>query len=152
MGAIIASMGVAMFMYIQHEANYIEPSAGNTVKVGSVEHVITFEGIYDGNKENTPGNMFVMIGITAKNIGDEKTVISGGQVYFVDEKDQKHEAFFGEFSVINLFLEGLDPNKPIQRTIQFDVPFDEEKQYKIIIHPQKDQSTADTSVVCLRNC
>ena len=93
-----------------------------------------------------------MIGITAKNISDEKTVISGGQFYIVDEKDQKHEAVFGEFSANDLFLEGLDPNKPIQRTTQFDIPFDEEKQYKIIIRPQKDQSTVDTAVVCLTNC
>jgi len=151
-GAIIASMGFAMFMYIQYETNYIESSAGNTVKVGPVEYVITFEGTHNGDKENTPENTFVMIGITAKNISDEKTVISGGQFYFVDEKDQKHEAIFGEFSANDLFLEGLDPNKPIQRTTQFDVPFDEEKQYKIIIRPQKDQSTVDTAIVCLTNC
>jgi len=151
-GAIIASMGAAMFMYIQYETNYIESSVGNAVIVGPVEYVITFEGTHNGDKENTPENTFVMIGITAKNISDEKTVISGGQFYIVDDKDQKHEAFFGEFSASDLFLEGLDPNKPIQRTTQFDIPFDEEKQYKIIIRPQKDQSTTDTAVVCLTNC
>ena len=149
---VIGTMAAGMFMYIQYETNFIESSAGNTVKVGPVEYVITFEGTHNGDKENTPENTFVMIGITAKNISDEKTVISGGQFYFVDEKDQKHQAVYGEFSANDLFLEGLDPNKPIQRTTQFDVPFDEEKQYKIIICPQKDQSTVDTAVVCLTNC
>lgn len=151
-GAIVASMGFALFTYTQYETNFIESSVGNPVIVGPVEYIITFEGTHNGDKENTPENTFVMIGITAKNISDEKTVISGGQFYFVDDRDQKHEAFFGKFSANDLFLEGLDPNKPIQRTTQFDVPFDEEKQYKIIIRPQKDQSTVDTAVVCLTNC
>ena len=39
-----------------------------------------------------------MIGITAKNISDEKTMLTGGQFYIVDEKEQKHKAVFGEFS------------------------------------------------------
>jgi hypothetical protein len=151
-GAIMASMGFAMFMYIQYETNYIESSVGNAVNVGPVEYIITFEGTHNGDKDNIPENTFVMIGITAKNISSEKTVISGGQFYIVDEKDQKHAAVFGEFSAIDLYLEALDPNNPIQRTTQFDIPYDEEIQYKIIIRPQKDQSTTDTAVICLTNC
>ena len=151
-GAIIASMGFAMFMYIQYETNYIESSVGNAVNVGPVEYIITFEGTHNGDKDNIPENTFVMIGITAKNTSSEKTVISGGQFYIVDEKDQKHKAVFGEFSAIDLHLEVLEPNNPIQRTTQFDIPYDEEKQYEIIIRPQKDQSTTDTAVICLTNC
>ena len=151
-GAIIASMGLAMFMYTQYQTNYIESIAGNAVIVGPVEYVITFEGTHEGDKETIPENVFVKIGITAKNISDEKTVISGGQFYLVDGKDQLHKAVYGEFSSKDLFLEGLDPNKPIERTTQFDIPFDEEIQYKIIIRPQKEQSTVDTAVVCITNC
>ena len=150
--AIIASMGLAMFMYTQYQTNYIQSSVGNAVIVGPVEYVITFEGTHEGDKETIPENVFVKIGITAKNISDEKTVMSGGQFYLVDEKDQKHKAVYGEFSSKDLFLEGLDPNKPIERTTQFDIPFDEEKHYKIIIRPQKDQSTVDTASICLTNC
>ena len=145
-------MGFALIMYTQYEVNYIESSVGNTVKVGPVEYVITFEGTHNGDKGNMPENTFVMIGITAKNTSDEKTIISGGQFYLVDDRDQKHKAVFGEFSANDLFLEGLDPGKPIERTTQFDVPFDEEIQYKIIIRPQKDQSTTDTASICLTNC
>ena len=53
LSAIIASMGVAMFMYIQYEINYIESSAGNIVKVGPVEYVIMFEGTHNRDKEST---------------------------------------------------------------------------------------------------
>jgi len=151
-GAIIASMGVAMFMYTQYQTNYIESSVGNTVTVGPVEYVITFEGTHQGDKETTPENTFVMIGITAKNISDEKTALSGGQFYLIDEKDQKHKAVYGEFSSKDLLIVGLGPDKAVETTTQFDIEFDEEKQYKIVIRPQKDQSTVDTASICLTNC
>jgi len=151
-GAIIASMVVANYMYTQYTTNYIESVAGDTITVGPVEYVVTFEGTHEGSKDVMPENTFVMIGITAKNIGDEKTLFSGGQLYIVDEKEQKHEAVYGEFSSKDLLLEWLEPNKAVEKTTQFDIPFDEDKQYKIIIRPQKDQSTVDTAVVCITNC
>jgi len=151
-GAIIVSIGLSMFMYTQYTTNFIESVVGEKVTIGPVEYVITFEGTHEGSKEVKPENTFVIIGITAKNTSDEETIISGGQFYIVDEKDQKHEAVYGEFSSKDLFLETLEPNKPIERTTQFDIPFDEENQYKIIIRPQKEQSTVDTAVVCITNC
>ncbi|QLH06682.1 DUF4352 domain-containing protein [Nitrosopumilus ureiphilus] len=151
-GAIIASIIFANYMYTQYTTNYIEAVGGKATIVGPVEYIITFEGTHEGSKEVVPENTFVKIGITAKNITDKKTIISGGQFYIVDDKEQKHEAVYGEFSSKDLFLETLEPNKPIERTTQFDIPFDEEKQYKIIIRPQKDQSTVDTAVVCITNC
>lgn len=151
-GAIIASMAIAMFMYTQYTTNFIESTAGETVTVGPVEYVVTFEGTHEGSKEVVPENTFVMIGITAKNIGDEKTLFSGGQLYIVDEKEQKHEAVYGEFSTKDLLVEWLEPDQTIERTTQFDIPFDEEKQYKIIIRPQKEQSTVDTALICITNC
>jgi len=149
---VIVSMGAAMYMYAQYQTNYITAVAGETVTVGPVEYTITFEGTHEGDKETIPENTFVMIGIVAKNIGDEKTLISGGQFYFVDEKDQKHEAVYGEFSSKDMLMEWLEPNKPIEKTTQFDILFDDEEQYKIIIRPQKEQSSVDTAVICITNC
>ncbi len=151
-GFIIVTMAAGMYTYTLYQTNYIASVAGETVTVGPVEYVITFEGTHDGSKEVVPENTFVMIGITAKNISDEKTMLTGGQFYIVDEKEQKHQAVFGEFSSKDLFIEWLEPNKPIEITTQFDIPFDEEKQYKIIVRPQKEQSTVDTAVVCITNC
>ena len=151
-GAIIASMAVAMYMYSEYQVNFIETNAGESVIVGPVEYTVTFEGTHEGDKETQPENTFVMIGITAKNIGDEKTVLSGGQFHFVDEKEQKHEAVYGEFSAKDLLLEGLEPGKSVEKTTQFDFPFDEEETYKIIIRPQKEQSTVDVAVICITNC
>ena len=145
-------MAAAMYTYNEYKINYIEANEGETVTVGLVEYTITFEGTHEGDKETIPENTFVMIGIVAKNIGDEKTLVSGGQFFFVDEKDQKHKAVYGEFSSKDMLAEWLEPNKPIEKTTQFDIAFDEEKQYKIIIRPQKEQSSLDTAVVCITNC
>ncbi len=152
LGVILATMAAGMYTYALYQTNYITAVAGETVIVGPVEYVITFEGTHQGNKEVVPENTFVKIGITAKNVSDEKTLLTGGQFYIIDEKEQKHEAVYGEFSSKDLFVEWLEPNKPIEITTQFDIPFDEEKQYKIIIRPQKEQSSVDTAVVCITNC
>lgn len=151
-GAIIGSMVLANYMYMQYQTNFIEVSEGETVIVGPVEYIVTFEGTHDGDKETEPENTFVKIGIIAKNISDENTVVSGGQFFLIDEKDQKHKAVFGEFSSKDLWLVGLEPNKPIEVTTQFDIPFDEDENYKIVIRPQKDQATVDTASICLTNC
>ena len=95
-GAIIASMIFANYMYTQYTTNYIEAVGGKPIIVGPVEYTITFEGTHVGSKEVIPKNMFVKIGITAKNISNEKTIISGGQFYIVDDKEQKHEAVYLE--------------------------------------------------------
>ena len=151
-GAIIGSMGLAMFMYTQYQTNYIESSVGNVVTVGPVEYIVTFEGTHNGDKETVPENTFVMIGVTAKNVSEENTALSGGQFYLIDERDQKHKAVYGEFSPKDLWLVGLDPGNPIEVTTQFDIEFDEDIQYKIVIRPQKEQSTVDTASICLTNC
>ena len=151
-GAIIGSMVLANYMYMQYQTNFIEVSEGETVIVGPVEYIVTFEGTHEGDKETEPENTFVKIGIIAKNISDENTVVSGGQFFLIDEKDQKHKAVFGEFSSKDLWLVGLEPNKPIEVTTQFDIPFDEDENYKVVIRPQKDQATVDTASICLTNC
>ena len=151
-GAIIGSMVLANYTYLQYQTNFIEVNEGETVTVGPVEYVITFEGTHEGSKEVRPENTFVKIGITAKNISDEKTLLSGGQFYVIDEKDQKNKAVFGEFTSKDLWLEWLEPNKPIEVTTQFDIPFDEDTNYKIIIRPTKEQATVDTASICLTNC
>jgi len=151
-GVIIATMAAGMYTYSQYQTNYITANAGETVIVGPVQYAISFEGTHDGDKKTVPENTFVMIGISAKNISEDKTIISGGQFYIVDEKEQKHEAVYGEFSSKDLLFEGLDPGKQIERTTQFDIPFDEDSLYKIIIRPQKEQSTVDTALICITNC
>ena len=151
-GAIIISMGVGIYMFIQYQPNFVQASAGEPVTIGPVEYRITFEGTHNGNEDTRPENTFVKIRIDAKNIGDEKTRISGGQFFFIDENGQKHQPVYGEFSEEDLLDDLLEPNKPVSWTTQFDVPFDEEKKYNIAIRPAKQHESIDTAIVCLINC
>ena len=151
-GVIIGSMVIANYMYMQYQTNFIEVSAGETVLVGPVEYTVIFDGTHEGDKETQPENTFVQIAITAENVSDEKTMLSGGQFYLIDEKDRTNQALFAEFSAKDLWLVGLDPNKPIEVTTQFDIEFNEDENYSIVIRPQKDQSTVDTASICITNC
>ncbi len=152
MGAILSTMAFGIYMYTQYQTNYITSVVGETVTVGPVEYVITFEGTHKGSDTVVPKDTFVKIGITAKNTSNEKTPLTGGQFYIVDGKEQKHKAVYGEFSSKDLLVEWLEPSRPVEITTQFDISFDEKEQYKIIIRPQKEQSTVDTAVVCITNC
>lgn len=140
-----------MYMYVENKINIIEANSGDKVKVGPVEYTITFEGTHVGDKETKPENTFVNIGIVAKNISEEKTLMSKDQFYIIKDKT-RYEAVHGEFSSKDLLSEWLEPGKAIEKTTQFDIAFDEEKQYKVIIRPQKEQTSADTAVVCITNC
>jgi len=150
-GAVVGSMGIAIYTYTQYQTNFVTGVAGETVRVGPVEYIITFEGTFEGTDETKPKNTFVKIGIVAKNISKEVTNLSGGQFFFVDG-NKKYEATYGEFDVNDLLFEKIEPNKPVQRTTQFDVKFEDGKQYNILIRPQKEQSTVDTASVCILNC
>src|SRR3989338_2249216 len=151
-GAIVISMAAAMYMYTQYQTNFIIVKAGEPVVVGPVEYTITFDGTKKGKKETVHANTFVKIRIIAKNISDEKTRISGSQFYLIDEKQQKHQPVHGEFSTEDLSDAWLEPNKPVMLTTQFDIPYDEQKQYNIIIRPLKQQSSVDTALICITNC
>ncbi len=160
-GIIIISMTVTMYMYTQYQTNFISVKVGEPVVIGPVEYTITFDGIYKGNEkliETKPDNVFVKIRIIAKNISEEKTVISASQFYLIDEKQQKHLPVHGGVST-DLVYEGfrssdhgLEPNKSVIMTTQFDVSYNELNQYNIIIRPSKQQSSVDTAVICIANC
>lgn len=150
--AIVISMGAAMYMYTQYQTNFITVDAGESVIVGPVQYSITFDGTNSGNKETQPENIFVKIRIEVENISQDPTRISGGQFYLVDENEQKHEAVYGGFSEEDLFNHQFDPGKSMTWTTQFDIPYDEQQKYKILIRPLKEQSTVDTAMICITNC
>ena len=152
LGGLIVALVVLLYLYTENQTNLVQTTSGETVKVGSVQYVITFEGTHEGSKEVKPENTFVKIGISAKNIGDEKTLLSGGQFLLLESNASKYEAVYGEFSSKDLLLEWIEPNKPVEKTTQFDIPFDEEKRYDVIIKPQKVQSSSDIAKICILNC
>ena len=150
--AIVASMAIAIYMYTEYRTNYVEVAAGQPVMVGPVEYTIVFENTHGGDKEEKPNDIFVMIAITAENKGDQSTILSGGQFYIIDANNTKKQPTYGKFSAKDLLVEELKPGQIVERTTQFDIPFDEDSQYKILVRPQKEQSTMDVASVCITNC
>ena len=150
--AIMASMAAAMYMYAQYQTNYVTANAGEPIVVGPVEYSITFDGTHNGDKNTKPENTFVKIRINAKNISDEKTRMSGGQFYLVDENQTMHQAVYGAFSPEDLLDDWLEPGKPVSWTTQFDVPYDAKERLGVTIKPTKQQSTVDVGNVCIVNC
>lgn len=151
-GAIVISMGSAMYMYTQYQTNFIIAKSGEPVVVGPVEYRVVFDGTHKGNREKTPEDVFVKIRVNAENIGNKETRVSASQFYLIDEKQQKYQSTYDVFSAEDLSDLWLEPNKPVMFTTQFDIPYDELKQYSVIIRPSKQQSTVDTALICITNC
>lgn len=151
-GAIAASLVLATYMYTEYQPNFIAVQAGQPVQVGPVVYTVEHIGQHEGDKDIQPEEIFFQIRISAENVGSSTTLLSGGQFYLLDENDKKYRAIFGEFSDEDLFNSDLKPNTPITKTTQFDIAYDEEKNYRIGILPLKEQSSNDIGIVCVQNC
>jgi len=150
--AIVISMVAAIYMYAQYQPILIYVNEGESVTIGPVQYAVTFEGTHEGNKETKPENTFLKIRIVATNISEEETRMSGIQFRLVDETRPNIAAVYGGFSEEDLIDDKLKPGKTVSWTTQFDVPYDEEEQYKVVIRATKEQSSSDTAIVCLTNC
>lgn len=151
-GGIIASMAIAMYMYTEYRTEYIEVGAGEPIMIGPVEYTVEFENTHNGDKEEKPEHIFAMIKLTAENKGDERTLLSGGQFYIEEEDGKRHQAVYGKFSQKDLLVEWLEPGDIVERNTQFDILFDEDATYHILIRPQKEQSTNEVAAICITNC
>ena len=144
-------MAAAMYYYTEAQPNYVEVNSGEPVIVGPAQYTITFDGTNSGNKETQPENTFVKIRIEVENISQETTEISGGQFQLIDGY-QKFKAVYVGFSEKDLYVETLEPGESASWTTQFDVPYDEQKQFDLVIRPTKEQSSLDIVKICLTNC
>ena len=150
--AIIVSIGFALFYYVEFQPNFINVNGGESVKVGPIKYTIEYIGQHNGDENTKPENTFFQISIIAENEGVEASKMTGGQFYILDENDKKVQPVYGSFSENDLLTYMLEPNVPVSFTTQFDVPFDENKQYRIGILPTKEQSSRDIGIVCVTNC
>ena len=149
---LAASMAFATYMYYEYQPNFILVEEGVPVQVGPVLYTISHLGMHEGDDDIKPENIFFKIQIDAENLGPSTTLLSGGQFYLLDESDNKFRAVYGEYSDEDLFNDQLEPNEPITRTTQFDIPFDEDMTYRIGILPTKEQSSNDIGIICVLNC
>jgi len=150
--AVIVSSGVAISFYLEFQPNFIYVNGGESVQVGPVKYIIEYIGEHSGDKKTSPEHTFVQISIIAENLGKESTRMNGGQFYILDENDAKVQPVYGSFSENDLLNDMLEQHVPVSYTTQFDIPFDENKQYRIGILPTKEQSSMDIGIVCIINC
>ena len=150
--AIVISIGIAFSFYVEFQPNIINVNGGEPVNVGPIKYTIEYLGQHYGDDNTLPENEFFQISIIAENQGIESSRMTGGQFYILDENDKKVQPVYGNFSENDLLTYMLEPNEPVSFTTQFDVPFDEKKQYRIGILPTKEQSSRDIGIVCVRNC
>jgi len=149
---ITVSIGFAIVYYLEFQPNFIYVNGGESVQVGPVKYIIEYIGEHDGDEKTSPEHTFVQISIIAENLGKESTRMSGGQFYIIDENDAKVQPVYGGFSENDLLNDMLDQHVPVSYTTQFDIPYDENKQYRIGILPTKEQSSMDIGIVCIINC
>ena len=151
-GAIIASMGFATYMYYQYQPNFKHVNSGEPVQVGPVVYTVEHIAEHNGNEDTRPEGIFFQIRIMAENVGTDTTRMHGGQFYILDEDDNRSQPVYGDFSEEDLFNDHLEPNTPVIWTTQFDIKYDENMQYRIGILPTKEQSSIDIGIVCVQNC
>ena len=149
---IIVSIGFAIWSYLEWQPNFILVSGGESVQVGPVKYIIEHIGEHNGDEKTSPEHTFVQISIIAENLGKESTRMSGGQFYILDENDAKVQPVYGNFSENDLLNDILEQHVPVSYTTQFDIPYDENKQYRIGIKPTKEQASMDIGMVCIINC
>lgn len=154
MGGVVASMIVAIYAYTLYQPNALEVPHGEPIILGPIEYAITFEGTNNGNDELRPEHTFVRIRINMQNVAGYDATVNGGQFYIIGAGSSPKQPVFGNgtFGQEDLLRETLEPGSHITRTTQFDVPFDDESTYQVLIRPAKEHATPDHGVVCLINC
>ena len=150
-GIMIPIIAISMYTFIENDVNIIKVTSSDKVTIGPLEYSVAFDETHKGDKDTTPENTFLQVKITAENISDEENVISGGQFYIIKD-NKRYNAVFGEFSPKDLKREMIEPGKTLERTTQFDIAFDEQEKYEVVIKPLREHSTSDTAIVCITNC
>ena len=151
-GIIAFSMVLAGSYFWTVQTIYITPESDESVAVADVMYDIEFVTIHDGTKEVKPEGVFFQISITAVNMRDEPTNLSGGQFILVDGNGITHIAQFLDTGPDELWYEKIEHGVAVTRTTQFDIEYDKDEQYQIIVKPLKEQKTNEWGKVCVKNC
>ena len=151
-GIIALSMVIAGSYFWTVQTIYITPESGESVVVADVMYDIEFVKIHDGTKEVKPEGVFFQISITAVSMRDEPTNLSGGQFILVDSNGITHIAQFLDTGPDELWYEEIEHDVAVTRTTQFDIEYNKDEQYQIIVKPLKEQKTNEWGKVCVKNC
>ena len=143
LGGIVGSMVIALYAYTLYQPNELTVPHGEPVILGPMEYAVTFEGTNNGNDEFRPEHTFVKIRVNMQNVAEYDAAVSGGQFYIVVPGSMPQQPHFGNGTLgqEDLLFETIQPGSHITRTTQFDVPFNAEDTYQVLIRPAKEHAT-----------
>lgn len=143
-GAILISMGAAMFFFFEYQPNLIERQLGEPITIGPATYTLTYEGMEKGSKEIESDRTFMKIGIMAVDKNGESITAEKKQFILLDKDRVQTEPTHGIFAEESPQIIAYFPLK--------DDELDEEFQYRMMIRPTKDQGSTDLGFVCITNC
>ena len=173
LGLVIGSVSVSMFIFIDNTTIDVTPESGEHVQVGDIKFDVQFVSYYEIlekkseylefekdliqkgiSSSETPDGIYFQIQITAHNIGTETVRITGGQFHLFDTNNTKYDAVFIGYGEGELSLIDLEPNSSITVTTQFDIPYDDQMEYRVGIIPDRYglQDYQERGFVCVKNC
>ena len=173
LGLVIGSVSVSMFIFIDNTTIDVTSESGEHVQVGDIKFDVQFVSYYEIlekkseyiefekdlvtkgiSSSETPDGIYFQIQITVHNMGTEAVRITGGQFHLFDTNNTKYDAVFIGYGEGELSLIDLEPNSSITVTTQFDIPYDDQMEYRVGIIPDRYglQDYQERGFVCVKNC
>ena len=151
---------IGVFAYFQLGTDNIELSKQTTYKIGDK---VTLDGISymvtdsptrtTGDTSKRPDGIYYRIPLKMENLGEQQKSVFRDQFTLIDSKNREYKTDEYWFYYVEDLVggEGLSFNFPIERGIYFDIPYDEELQYKLKIKPWGKISFS-YEIICVENC
>ena len=173
LGLVIGSISVSMFIFTDNLTAEVTVESGGIIQVGDVEFDIQYVSNYEILEKKseylefeknlvikgiatseTPDGIYFQIQITAHNMSTETIRITGGQFHLLDSNNTKYDAVFIGYGDGELSLIDLEPNNSVVVTTQFDIPYDDQMEYRVGIIPDRYglQDYQERGFVCVKNC
>lgn len=144
-GAIVASMGVAMAFFMEYQPNILEAGPGEPLAVGPAEYTLTYEGVEEGNEEIRSDRTFMKVRIHSEDRGGGGAAAEKRQFTLLDRGGIQTPPSHGTF------VEGSPGTIIAYFPLEGD-ELDEGFQYKVMVRPTKEQRSTDLGFVCVANC
>ena len=125
---------------------------GQIVEVAGIAYKVrdsptTSEGTYFVR----PDGIYFKIPVTIENLRKQTASVSIDNFLLIDEMEREYDAVF-KLLTDSLGFEDVQPNLPINRSVIFDIPYDENLEYKLLIKPDLFEVSSDEAIICIKNC
>jgi len=127
---------------------------GDKVTLDGVSYMVTDSPTRTtGETRKKPDGIYYRIPLEMENLTKQQKSVFRDQFTLIDSKNREYKTDKYWFYYVEDLVggEGLSFNFPIERGIYFDIPYDEELQYKLKIKPWGKISFSYV-IICVENC